>query len=62
MSTSVIAGITKLIKEVRESDHEETQKMGERLDQMLDLQERRLKLEEAKFEYVKRNGPAAGEN
>ena len=33
--------------------------MGERLDQMLDLQDRRFKLEEAKFKYMKKYGPGA---
>ena len=61
-STSVITGISKLIKEVREVDCEDTKQMGECLDRMLDMQERHLKLEEAKFEYMKKHGGGASPN
>ena len=61
-STSVITGISKLIKEVREANREDTKQMGEHLDRLLDMQERHLKLEEAKFEYMKKHGGGASPN
>ena len=61
-STSVIAGISKLIKEVREVDHEDAKQMGIHLDTMLNLQERCFKLDKEKFKYIKRHGAGAPPN